>query len=63
MTLMRSGPEPTVNSAVIPSRKAWKRDLSPYLEVDRARSAGQLAGAVVPYLGVWLVAAIVRPGI
>src|SRR4051812_27246144 len=43
-------------------RKAWKRDLARYLEVDRRRSLGQIASVVVPYLGVWIAAAIVRPG-
>src|SRR4051812_27487152 len=42
---------------------AWKQDLSPYLAVDRRRSLGQVASVVLPYLGVWLVAAITRPSI
>src|SRR4051794_16563112 len=46
----------------IPDRKAWKQDLARYLAIDRRRSAGQLASVVLPYLAVWLVAAIVRPG-
>ena len=45
----------------IPDRSRWKHDLAPYLEVDRARSLGQLASVVVPYLGVWVVASILRP--
>ena len=45
----------------IPSRKAWKQDLAAYLEVDRGRSLGQIASVVLPYLGVWILAAIVRP--
>ena len=45
-----------------PERKRWKRDLRPYLEVDRARSRGQIATVVPPYLSVWVVAAMVRPG-
>lgn len=48
-------------TCVIPQRKSWKQDLAPYLEADRARSLGQIASVVVPYLGVWTVAAIVRP--
>ena len=49
-------------TADIPERKAWKQDLAPDLEIDRARSAGQIAGVVVPYLGVWALAWLVRPG-
>ncbi|WP_053227321.1 fatty acid desaturase [Solirubrobacter soli] len=45
----------------IPPRKQWKQDLAPYLRPDRARSLGQLVGVLVPYLGVWAVAALVRP--
>jgi fatty acid desaturase len=50
-----------VTSAELPNRKTWKRDLGPYLEIDRARSLWQIAGVVSPYLGVWIVASIVRP--
>ena len=50
-----------VNSTAIPSRSTWKQNLSAYLEVDRRRSLGQIASVVVPYLGVWVVAAVVRP--
>jgi omega-6 fatty acid desaturase (delta-12 desaturase) len=50
-----------VNTADIPSRKTWKRDLAFYLEIDRARSLGQIASVVVPYLGVWVVAALLQP--
>jgi omega-6 fatty acid desaturase (delta-12 desaturase) len=46
----------------LPDRKSWKRDLAPYLEIDRRRSLGQIASVVVPYLGVWVLAGIVRPG-
>jgi acyl-lipid omega-6 desaturase (Delta-12 desaturase) len=42
--------------------RAWKQDLAPYLEVDRGRSLGQIASVVLPYVGVWVVAAIVEPG-
>jgi omega-6 fatty acid desaturase (delta-12 desaturase) len=41
--------------------RPWKHDLAAYLEVDRRRSLGQIASVVLPYLGVWIVAAIVRP--
>ena len=51
-----------MTSAALPDRTSWKRDLAPYLEVDRRRSLGQLASVVPPYLGVWVVAAIARPG-
>jgi acyl-lipid omega-6 desaturase (Delta-12 desaturase) len=39
----------------------WKQDLAAYLEVDRVRSIGQIASVVLPYVGVWVLAAIVRP--
>jgi acyl-lipid omega-6 desaturase (Delta-12 desaturase) len=44
------------------SRRTWKQDLAAYLEVDRARSLWQIASVVVPYVGVWLLAAIAEPG-
>ena len=44
-----------------PQRKAWKQDLAPYLEVDRGRSLAQLASVVLPYLGVWALAWLIRP--
>jgi acyl-lipid omega-6 desaturase (Delta-12 desaturase) len=50
-----------VNTAGIPSRQSWKQDLAPYLEVDRRRSLGQLASVVLPYLAVWMVAALIEP--
>ncbi|MGH2923562.1 MAG: hypothetical protein ACRDKH_05985, partial [Solirubrobacterales bacterium] len=46
----------------IPRREGWRRDLAPFLEVDRRRSLGQIATVVIPYLGVWVLAAIIRPG-
>ena len=57
------GSEPlrTVNAADIPARSSWKQDLAPYLEVDRGRGLRQLAGVVMPYLGIWAAAAAVRP--
>ncbi len=45
----------------IPSRKAWKSELRRYLAIDRARSLRQMTSVVLPYLGVWLVAALVQP--
>lgn len=45
----------------IPTRKRWKQDLAPYLEVDPGRSLAQIASAVLPYLAVWLVAAAMEP--
>ena len=44
-----------------PPRKVWKQCLAAYLEVDRRRSLGQIASVVLPYLGVWALAAMVRP--
>jgi omega-6 fatty acid desaturase (delta-12 desaturase) len=42
-------------------RRKWKQDLAPYLQVDRRRSLGQIASVVVPYLGVWVLAYVLRP--
>jgi acyl-lipid omega-6 desaturase (Delta-12 desaturase) len=50
-----------VSPAEIPSRESWKQDLSPYLEVDRRRSLGQIASVVLPYLAVWILAALIEP--
>ena len=46
----------------IPTRQSWKQDLSVYLEVDRGRSVSQIASVVPPYLSVWGVAVLLRPG-
>ncbi len=48
-------------STEVPPRTVWKQDLAPYLRIDRRRSLAQLASAVVPYLSVWALAAIVQP--
>jgi acyl-lipid omega-6 desaturase (Delta-12 desaturase) len=48
--------------ATVPDRKAWKQDLAPYLKIDERRSRGQIAGVVIPYLGVWIAAVLVQPG-
>src|SRR3954462_9518937 len=42
-------------------RHPWKQDLAPYLAIDRRRSLGQIAGVVVPYLGVWALVPLTRP--
>jgi omega-6 fatty acid desaturase (delta-12 desaturase) len=41
--------------------RPWKNDLAPYLKIDRRKSLGQIASVVVPYLGVWIAAAITQP--
>src|SRR3954451_2950695 len=51
-----------MNAQDLPGRRAWKKDLSRYLEIDRRRSLAQIAGVALPYIGVWIAAAIVRPG-
>jgi acyl-lipid omega-6 desaturase (Delta-12 desaturase) len=51
-----------VKAQDVPPRSAWKQELAPYLQVDRGRSLAQLAGVIVPYLGVWAVAVAVQPG-
>jgi omega-6 fatty acid desaturase (delta-12 desaturase) len=50
-----------MNADEIPPRQSWKQDLSPYLRVDRRRSLGQIASVVLPYLSIWLLAALIRP--
>ena len=42
-------------------RRAWKQDLAPYLRIDRRRSLAQIASVVIPYVGLWVLAAIVHP--
>jgi acyl-lipid omega-6 desaturase (Delta-12 desaturase) len=41
---------------------SWKQDLAPYRAIDHGRSLRQIASVVPPYVGVWVVAAIVEPG-
>ena len=45
----------------VPRRDSWKQDLAAYLAPDDSRSRRQIASVVLPYLGIWLLAAIVRP--
>jgi acyl-lipid omega-6 desaturase (Delta-12 desaturase) len=45
----------------LPSRTTWKRELAPYLKVDRRRSLGQIASVVIPYLAIWAAVALVEP--
>jgi len=45
----------------VPDRRSWKRDLAPYLVRDERRSLGQIATVVVPYLAVWVAAALIQP--
>ena len=45
----------------IPDRESWKQDLAPYLAVDARRSLGQIASVVLPYLAVWIAAALIEP--
>jgi omega-6 fatty acid desaturase (delta-12 desaturase) len=51
-----------VTSTAVPRRERWKQDLAPYLEVDRPKSLGQIASVLVPYLGIWVAAAVFHPG-
>lgn len=55
------GPELAVNTTDIPCRDSWKRDLAPYLGVDRRRSLAQIASVVLPYLAVWVLAVLIGP--
>jgi acyl-lipid omega-6 desaturase (Delta-12 desaturase) len=41
----------------------WKQDLARYRAIDRGRSLRQLASVVVPYSAVWVVVAVVEPGV
>src|SRR5215211_6714333 len=52
---------PPTYKAEIPPRRRWKHDLAPYLQVDRLRSLAQIASVVLPYLAVWVLAALVEP--
>ena len=45
----------------IPSRETWKQDLAPYLQRDERRSVAQIASVVVPYLALWVLAALIQP--
>jgi omega-6 fatty acid desaturase (delta-12 desaturase) len=36
-------------------------DLAPFRAVDRRRSLGQIASVVLPYLAVWVLAALIQP--
>jgi omega-6 fatty acid desaturase (delta-12 desaturase) len=51
-----------MDTAHIPDRKSWKRDLASYLEIDRRRSLGQIASAVLPLLALFALAALLQPG-
>ena len=44
-----------------PLRASWRRDLAAYLAPDHSRSVRQLAGVVVPNVGIWLLAAVILP--
>jgi omega-6 fatty acid desaturase (delta-12 desaturase) len=51
-----------MESSAFPERRIWKQDLARYLTIDRRRSLGQIASVVVPYLAVWIAAAVLHPG-
>ena len=50
-----------MDSIEIPSRETWKQDLAPYLQRDERRSLAQIASVVLPYLAVWVLAALIQP--
>jgi len=50
-----------MSASTPPRRTEWKQDLAPYLRIDRRRSLGQIASVVLPYLGLWVAAALVHP--
>src|SRR3954454_20150317 len=52
-----------MNADAIPPRESWKQDLAPFLETDRRRSLAQIASVVLPYLVVWVVAALTEPSL
>jgi omega-6 fatty acid desaturase (delta-12 desaturase) len=47
----------------IPPRRSWKLDLAPHLEVDGCRSLRQIASVVLPYLAIWIAAALFEPSV
>ena len=51
-----------MDSIEIPSRETWKQDLAPYLQRDERRSLAQIASVMLPYLAVWVLAALIQPG-
>src|SRR6476659_1531847 len=51
----------SMDSTEIPSRVTWKQDLAPYLQVDERRTLAQIASVVLPYLSVWVLAALIEP--
>jgi omega-6 fatty acid desaturase (delta-12 desaturase) len=51
----------SVQATQIPPRESWKQDLAPYLERDQRRSLVQIASVVLPYLAVWILAALIEP--
>jgi omega-6 fatty acid desaturase (delta-12 desaturase) len=52
---------PVLKTTEIPSRSSWKLDLARYLGVDRRRSLAQIASVLIPYIGIWVIAAALRP--
>jgi omega-6 fatty acid desaturase (delta-12 desaturase) len=50
-----------MSSTQIPARRSWKQDLAPHLERDGRRSLAQIASVVLPYLAVWVLAALIQP--
>jgi omega-6 fatty acid desaturase (delta-12 desaturase) len=50
-----------MHPAEIPPRESWKQDLAPYLQPDERRSFTQIASVVLPYLAVWILAALIEP--
>src|SRR5690242_3871703 len=60
MRVLLASEAPT-SVADVPQRDAWKRDLAPYLKIDRGRSLAQIASAVVPYIALWTIASAIQP--
>ena len=52
-----------MDATEIPDRGNWKQELAPYLERDERRSLAQIASAVLPYLAVWTLAALIGPSV
>jgi omega-6 fatty acid desaturase (delta-12 desaturase) len=52
-----------MSASEIPTRERWKEDLAGYLDVNQARSLAQIASVVLPYLAVWILAALIEPGV
>ena len=59
MFLQPTGAQP--DPPLVPERARWRDELAVYVAPSGPRSVAQIASVVVPYLTVWVLAAILRP--